>query len=297
MARVLISGGSGLIGQYLRQVLISKGYEVAWLSRGGTVKKNTPYFVPVFTWNYHLKTIDSEAFHFAENVIHLSGANIGTQRWTRRRRKELWESRVLASRFLVNALKKYRQTSHLISASAIGYYDLKEKNSSPCKEGDPPGFGFLPRMVYQWEREVQMSPFPVCLARFGVVLSKQGSILKRLSQVPILQSLGSGKQILPWIHIDDVCHLLIHLLESKNLTGTFNAVAPEKVSQRDFCRKLALVQNKAYIDWSVPSWVLKLFFGKMAEVLLTGKHICSDKIRDTGFKFKYSELEQALRNV
>ena len=295
MSKVLISGGSGLIGRHLTEKLLSKGYEVAWLSRksGGI---NPLPGVAVFQWDYRLGKIPAEACHFAENVIHLSGANISAKRWTKKRKKELWDSRVLASAFLISALKKHRQTCRIISASAIGYYDLMKKQT-PCKEGDAPGFSWLSSLVYRWEKEMQKSSFPLCIVRLGVVLSGKGGIIEKLEHAPLLQPLGSGKQILSWIHIEDVCQMLIYLMEHKTLAGIFNAVAPEEVSQRLFFREFASAKKKRYSNWAIPEWILKLLLGKMAEVLLIGKHICSKKIETTGFRFKYPRLKQALKNL
>lgn len=299
MPRILITGGSGLIGTQLTKKLICKGYEVAILSRS-TKDKNE---VKTYFWNVEKNEIEKGALESADYIIHLAGTNIGDGRWTENRKNEIINSRVKSLQFISEKLKVCKkQPIAFISASAIGYYGAITSDKI-FNEEDSPNLDFLSDVCQQWEKNTESfskSGIRTVIFRTGVVLSKQGGILARMLapiKLGLGSTIGSGKQFIPWIHIDDLSEIYIKAIEDSEMNGVYNAVAPEHKTNNDFTKALAFVLNKPLWLPSIPSIFLKLIFGKKSELLLYGSRVSSEKLIAAGYNFKYPKLEAALKNL
>jgi uncharacterized protein (TIGR01777 family) len=295
--RILITGASGLLGTRLTQILHERGYEVLHLSRS---REHTT--VKTYLWNIWKQTIESEAITDTDAIIHLAGASVAEGRWTPARKKEIIDSRIDSTALLFDALTKHpNRVKVFLSASAIGYYGFNK--SQVFNEDDEPGKDFLAQVTTQWEQAVKKIETPairVVRIRIGVVLSAKGGALKPIAKTAkafIGSPLGSGNQYVSWVHIDDVCNAFIHALEREELSGAYNAVAPGFVTNRDLTKAVISVLHKPMIFPAVPAFVLKLMFGEMAEIVLNGSKVSSEKILATGFTFKYPSLKPALENL
>jgi uncharacterized protein (TIGR01777 family) len=299
MATVLITGGTGLVGRHLGKKLKEKGYDVAILSR--TSKQGTD--LPVYTWDLEKWEIEKEAIERTDYIIHLAGAGIGDRRWTKKRKQVIIDSRVKTGQLIFSKIKEQRKNlKAFISASAIGYYGMVTTDKI-FTEQDPPANDFLGDTCRQWEemsnnfkdlgiRTVQI--------RTGVILTSNGGALSKMI-IPVKMGIGSavgnGNQYLPWIQIDDLCGIYIKAIENKQMTGAYNAVAPEHLTNKEFTRKLARILKKPFWFPNIPAVVMKLIFGEMSEMLLNGSKVSADKINATGYRFLFPDLESALKHL
>lgn len=299
MNKILISGGSGLVGKHLTTKLIEKGYQVAWLSRNPS--KNPQ--VKIFQWDVAQGTIDAQALDFADAIVHLAGAGIADKPWSKKRKQEIVDSRVKSTELIVEHLKKHNKSPKvMVAASAIGYYGAVN-SSKVFVETDPPASDFLGTTTQQWEKSTHAFRelgIPTIQFRFGVVLSKEGGALNKMA-LPVKFGLGapvgSGKQIVPWIHIDDLCEMIIMAIEQQLIDGIYNAVAPGQDSNSAFMKTLAKVMNKPYFLPAVPGFLLKISMGEMADMVLKGSAISAQKIQNAGYTFQFTELKLALKNL
>ena len=223
MKKVLITGGTGLIGKRLSFLLASRGYEVRILSRSNSLKNN----YKTFLWNVTEQYINDSAFEGLNHIIHLAGAGIADKRWSEKRKKEIIDSRVASTNLLYNTVKRLEiPLSSFISASATGFYGAVTSETI-FKEIDKPAKDFLGKVCSLWERSIfQFKEIKIrtVALRTGIVLSKDGGALKKM-KTPIITALGNGKQYMPWIHIDDLCELYIKAIEDQEFKGAFNAVS------------------------------------------------------------------------
>lgn len=299
MNKILISGGSGLVGKHLTTKLIEKGYQVAWLSRNPS--KNPQ--VKIFQWDVTQGTIDAQALDFADAIVHLAGAGIADKSWSKKRKQEIVDSRVKSAELIVEQLKKHKKSPKvLVAASAIGYYGAVNSDQT-FVETDPPASDFLGTTTQQWEKstnDFRELGIPTVQFRLGVVLSKKGGALNKMA-LPVKYGLGapvgSGKQIVPWIHVDDLCEMFIMAIDERLPEGIYNAVAPVKDTNRKFMKTLAEVMNKPFFLPPVPGFLLKFSIGEMADMVLKGSAISAQKIQDAGYTFQYTELKDALKNL
>jgi len=258
-----------------------------------------------FEWNIKEKTINAAAFEGVTHIIHLAGANISEKRWTDERKKELISSRVDSADLILKTLqeKKIRLKS-FISASGINYYGTKTTDTV-FTENDGPGNDFLSEVVVLWERAAdqfkeQNLAERVVKIRTAVVLSEKDGALKKMLptiKMGIGSALGSGKQYMPWIHIEDICSIYESALKNNMMDGAFNAVAPQHTTNQNLTKKIAEVLKKPLFMPNVPGFVLKLIFGELADALLEGSRASAEKIQKTGFQFKFPDLKAALENL
>lgn len=299
MSNVLITGGTGLIGKRLTGILLEKGYNVSFLSR----RSNNSGSVKVYKWHLKNKKIESGAIENADYIIHLAGAGIADKRWTNKRKKEIISSRVESSNLLIEKIKSSNNKPKVfISASAIGYYGMATSEKI-FNENDKAGSDFLGECCLLWEGASE----PVggvgirrVVIRTGLVLSDKGGALPKFilpSKYYIDGTLGSGKQYMPWIHIDDLCNIYIKAIEDGFMQGTYNAVAPEHITNKDFNTELRKVIKKKAIFPKTPEFLLKIVLGEMADMLTKGSRVSSKKILATGLKFRFSELKDALKDL
>ena len=297
METILITGGTGLIGKHLCNLLRSKGYKVTILSRSNSDNPNT-YF-----WDIEKDFIEQKAVEQADYIIHLAGAGIADERWTKKRKKELIDSRVLSTQLLYKKVVQFNPNlKGFIAASGIGYYGAVTSEKIHT-ENDAVGTDFLATICKLWEKESMMFDainIRTIILRTGIVLSKNGGAYEKISKpikIGVGAALGSGKQYMPWIHITDLCNMYLNAIENTELHGIYNAVSPEQVTNDEFTSSAAFSLNKKIRLPNVPSFVLKTLLGKLAVILLEGSRVTSEKIIATRFSFKYASLKEALKDV
>ena len=296
---ILISGGSGFIGKHLTDLLIEKGFSVSILSRSD--KKNTAN-ISYFKWDVSNHIIDEAAVLNADYVIHLAGENIAEKRWTAKRKAAIIDSRVQSMQLIYSVLKKNnKKLDAFISASAVGIYGAVN-GEEICTEETPPAHDFLGSTCQKWEGAVDFIEnlhIRTVKIRTASVLGKNGGFLKKL--VPMFKYrlgsvLGSGKQYMPWIHVDDLCHVYLEAVVNENMNGPYNVAINDNTNNKIFSKTLAKVFG--YSIWlpNVPAFVLKLAMGEMSKIVLNGRRVSSEKLEKLGFQFKYKNLEEALRD-
>ena len=299
MTRVLISGGNGLIGQELCKHLQQKGYEVAILSRGSRPETNTQ----AYYWDINRNEIDREAINNCDFIIHLAGANIGEKRWTTKRKQAIISSRIKSAELIFsNINRQNNKLKAFITASAVGYYGALTTEKI-FRETDSAATDFLGETCSLWEKaadqftEIGMRTVKI---RTGVVLSKEGGALTKLllpAKLGLASAIGTGKQYMPWIHMDDLCAIYIQAVENEEMKGAFNAVAPEHITNKAFARKMARAIHMPFWFPNIPAFIMKLFFGEMSVMLLSGSRISSDKIQAAGYQFRFLKLDAALSSL
>lgn len=296
---VLITGGNGLIGKYLTSALLAEGYKVSHLSR----QTNSFGKVRVFRWEPAHEYLNPEAFEGIDCLVHLSGANIGEKRWSLSRKKEIRSSRVDSANLLFRTVReKNINLKAFVTASAVGYYGSLTSERI-FTEGDPPSDDFLGTTCRLWEESADLFEgigIRTVKIRTAVVLAKNDSALDKLmkpARFGLVLRLGNGKQYFPWIHINDLCDIYLKAIKDQNMSGPYNAVAPEHVNHDDFVRTMASVMEKPVFLPHVPAWILRAVLGKKSEIVLTGSRISSEKIINAGYSFRYENLAGALKSV
>lgn len=298
MAKVLITGGTGLVGQHLSKMLLSKGYEVAILGR----TKKTGTTIPMFYWDVNKNIIDKEAIKSVDYIIHLAGVNIAGKRWTKNRKQEIIDSRVKSTKLLFNNIDPNHKLKAFISASAIGYYGIITSNHI-FTETDPPANDFLGETCRLWEdsaNKFQNQGIRTVKIRTGIVLSIQDGALSKMIKPFKLgfgSALGSGKQFMPWIHIDDLCEIYIKAIEDSEMNGAYNAVAPKHINNIEFSQEITKRLKRPFWSVNIPAFLLKLHLGEMADILLKGSRVSPDKIIASGYNFKNPTLKSALKKL
>lgn len=299
MANILISGGTGLVGTRLCEVLSARGHEVRVLSRS---PKTHSEALKVYQWDLKRGTIDRAALDGIDGVIHLAGAGIADMRWTEARKRVIISSRVDSAELIKSALRNEgHKPDFFITASGSNYYGTVT-SSHIYSETDPAGSDFLGRCCELWENAAfnENPAGRVVALRTGVVFSKSGGALEKL--VPPIRfwlgaALGSGKQFVPWIHLSDLVNMYVKAVEDSSLSGAYNAVAPQHLAQSDQTAIIASILKKPLWLPNVPAFVLKAALGEMSSIVLEGSRLSADKIQKAGFAFKYDTAEAALEDA
>lgn len=295
--RILIGGGSGLIGRSLTALLEEHDYEISWLSRSPKqYEQNT------FYWDPSEGTIDPNALDDIDVIIQLAGAGIADKPWTDRRREILKSSRIDSHRTIIQAIKDRKdQPSLYLAPSAIGYYG--DRGDKWLTETAEPGEGFLPDLTQRWEATAdEAAEIGLRLVKFriGLVLSSDGGMLKELLPYykwGIGTVFGSGKQFYSWIHIRDLCRMFLFAIREEEISGVYNAVAPNPVRNEHFARALRSALKRPGVLLPAPAFALRLFMGDMSKALLDSARVSPEKIKQAGFSFEYPELQQALKDL
>ncbi len=301
---VLITGGTGLVGKALTRVLVKKGYKVIILTRnaGGKEQQDSVVYA---AWNVNKQQIDIAALQQADYIIHLAGAGVVEKKWTAAYKKEIQDSRTESSRLIIDALKNNEnKVKAIISASAIGWYGADTEPVKPFTEDDAADDSFLGQTCKLWEAGIEpVTTLGKRLVKFriGIVLSNDGGALvefKKPLHFGVAAILGNGKQMVSWVHIDDLCNLFITGIENENLSGSYNASAPNPVSNKALTITLAkAMKGKFYIPMHVPAFVLKIMMGQRSIEVLKSTTVNCKKIMDAGFEYTFKTIEAAMEDL
>ncbi len=301
MKTIGITGGTGFLGKHLTELLVSRGYDVIIFTRDPKEHPATTH-IRYALWNIEKQQADVKAIASLDAVVHLAGESIAAKRWTAKRKQEILESRILGTSFLVKQLMMYgAQCNTFISASAIGYYG-PDNGREPFTEDMPPANDFLADVCKQWEAacipiEQQMR---CVLFRFGIIMGKDGGAFpqfEKSTRFGILPMLGGGRQIISWIHVEDLSLMLLHALEQDEMKGAFNAVSPTPVSQRLLMYTIQHNKGRLPIGIPIPAFALKLALGEMSIELLKSCTVSNAKIAATGFIYEYPTIASAVGQI
>lgn len=293
--RVLIAGGSGFLGQKLAIRLRAEGHQVQILTRRSSSSD-------AITWNPD-GTPGALAQHLdgADVVVNLAGETLAKWPWTAQRMDAIRTSRVLSTRTIATAIVQCtRPPSVFVSASGVGYYGPHD--DEPITESSPPGTDFLARVCVEWEREARAAQSAVtrlCLVRTGLPLSISGGALPVMLlpfKFGVGGTVGSGRQYLPWIHLDDWTSMVMWMMTSDQAAGAFNASAPEPVTNREFARIVGRVLRRPAV-LPAPAFAVRLALGEMSTLLLNGQRALPDHAGQLGFRFSHRALEPALKSL
>jgi uncharacterized protein (TIGR01777 family) len=286
---VLITGGTGFIGQALQKYLANAGHEVRILSRNSG-------------WDVVNQTIDPHVLDGIDAIVHLAGAGIADKRWTPARKKELISSRVDSTRLLAHALRTEKhQVRTLVSASAIGFYGA-DSGQKTCTETTESGADFLAACTRAWEVAVdEITGLRVVKLRIGLVMERDGGIFPVLAQPIHLFAgfiLGVGNQGQSWIHRQDLVKMFAHVLTDERAHGVYNAVAPEPLTHAAMTREIAGALHRPVWWPHVPAFMLRLILGEMACLVTGGNFVSAEKIqKELGFTFTYKRFSEAIKQL
>ena len=299
METVLITGATGTIGGQLIPLLIQVGYSVRILTRN---KQKNGINTAIFEWDVQKEYIEEGALDGVDHIIHLAGSSV-SQRWTTDRKQEILDSRIKSAGLLLKHLKLPLKS--FISASGISYYGTKtvdkiftEEDSIKFNQSD-----FLAQVTHNWENaadQFKSKAGRVVKMRTPVVMSKTGGALERMAKpikMGVGSALGSGKQWVPWVHIEDLCQAYILALKNEDMSGAYNISAPEHLTNKMLTKAIANQLNRKLIMPRVPGFILKILFGKMANIVLLGSRVDGTKITSLGFDYEHKTIKSALGNL
>lgn len=299
--KIIITGGTGLVGRALTKQLQAEGHEVSWLSRseGGTKGVKT------YVWNVREQRIDPEALAGKDALIHLAGAGVADKSWTSARKQIILESRTKSTALLEKTLAGMPAEARpkvVVCASAIGIYG-NDTGAAPLTEESPFGNDFLADVTRQWEeasRKIESLVERLALIRIGVVFAKEGGALEKIAQ-PVRffagAPLGSGEQYMSWVHIQDLVRIFTFALQNENFKGAANAVAPKPATNAEVTASIANALKRPLILPNVPAFALKLGLGEMASIVLTGSYVQPQALENLGFDFQFPELDAAVKDL
>jgi uncharacterized protein len=285
--KVLVTGASGFIGGHLSRRLASAGHEVLPVGR-----------TPGRGYDWSEASLE-RGVAAADAIVHLAGENIGGGRWTAARKRRIIDSRVQLTTRLAR-LAASRRPQCFVSASAVGFYPTSETET--YDETSPSGSGFLAEVCRAWEAATapaSAAGVRTAIVRTAIVLGKDGGALPKMAlpvKLFVGGPVGSGRQWMSWIHVEDLANLYLAILENPQAQGVFNATAPNPVTNAELTQALGRVLGRPTF-MRVPAFVLRLALGEMAEMLLTGQRVQSRRVRELDFPFRYVEIEPALRAI
>ncbi|MZH04150.1 MAG: TIGR01777 family protein [Nitrospinae bacterium] len=293
--KILVTGATGFVGKTLLPILADKGHELIVLTRDSKLASvRLPVACKIIEWD------KIPLMEGIEAVINLCGENIAGGRWTYKRKQLIYDSRVLSTRSLIDYfLKNKHPIKTWISASAIGIYE----STLVPNESAPNGNGFLAKVCKDWEEETfkakELLQIRTVAFRIGMVLGSDGGAMEKL--LPLFKlglggNISNGNQWMSWIHVRDLANLIMEAIENPSCEGPINAVSPNPVTNREFTSTLAKALKRPAI-LPVPAWVLKLILGEMSQILINSQKVSTDSIKNSGFKFIYPKIKDALKNI
>jgi uncharacterized protein len=295
--KILVTGSTGLVGSALIPALESKGHQIVRLVRSPPQNKETEIF-----WDPEKGTLDAGELEGIDAAVHLAGENLADGRWNEEKKRRIRESRVKGTRLLSEALAKLkRKPQVLVSASAVGFYG--NRGDEILTEQSASGADFVAEVCREWELATQPAALVgvrVVSLRFGVIFSSEGGALKKMLfpfKMGVGGKLGSGRQYMSWITLDDAVGVIEFALENEKLRGPVNAVAPDALTNKEFTKDLGSALSRPTI-FPIPAFMVRLAFGEMAdETLLTSQRVEPLRLKEEGYIFKYPELKSALKHV
>jgi uncharacterized protein (TIGR01777 family) len=298
--RTLVTGATGFVGRRL----LSKLEKPVVLSRDAAKaeKALAQFGVEAFAWEPQERPAPAEAFDGIDAIFHLAGDSVADGRWTAAKKARIRESRVLGTRHLVTTLRALtHRPKVLVSASAVGIYG--SRGDDPLDESSPPADDFLAEVCTAWEheavaaRELGIRVVPV---RVGIVLGENGGALSKMLlpfKLGLGSPLGSGKQYMPWIHIDDLVGIMLHAAKNDSIVAPLNGTAPHPVTNREFTMVLGTVLGRPTFMPPLPGFVLRVMLGEFATALLGSQRVYPRATQASGYRFQLGELEPALRTI
>ena len=295
---ILLAGATGLVGEQLISRLLANGHQVSILARKAIQKEG----VKVFLWDVYQQKIDNQALEGIDTIINLTGEGIADKPWTEERKQQIIDSRVKSAELIFRAIKATNAAiESYISASAIGIYGDRE--DEVLDEESLNGTGFMADCCIAWEKAADQGialGIRVVKVRIGIVLSEKGGALASMEKPVnyfVGAGLGSGKQWMPWIHIDDLVNIFVHAVANQTMFDAYNATAPSPVTNQTFTKTLGKILHRPIWPFNVPKFVLKAILGEMSILPLISTNTSAQKILNTGFQFRYLDLEDALKAV
>ncbi len=301
--KVLVTGATGFVGKKLVRELTREGHTVNVLSRNpDTVGEKIAAPVTAFAWHPEKERPPAAALDGVQAIFHLAGEGVADKRWTEKQKKKIYDSRVLGTRHLVEAVHAMTgpKPTALISASAIGFYG--DRGSENLTESSSVGTGFLAEVCRDWEKEEQLasvSGLRVVSLRIGIVLGREGGMLKKV--LPIFKTglagpLGNGQQSMSWIHVEDLVSLFLHAWKHENIQGIVNAVSPSPLTNGEFTKDLGRALNRpAFLP--APAFGLKLVLGELSGLLLGSQKVLPERAAQSGFVYRFPRLTSALADL
>lgn len=294
--KIILTGGTGLIGAKLGKALVERGHEIVLLTRNlKSAKEKVTYPHTSVQWDGEKETVSAEVFKDVDGVVHLAGVGINEQRWNDAFKKRLKDSRILSTALLLkNAPKNLK---FFVGASAIGYYPKKDQ---PMFEDEPVADNFFGQLCKGWEDTayefLDNTRTRICHLRTGVVMAPKGGALEQM--LPVLKSglggpLGNGKQIMSWVDIEDIIGMYIFSIENEKASGPLNAVAPEAVSNKEMTQLIGRLISKP-VAIPAPKLGIRMILGEVANYILMSQNISSQKIESLGYVFKFRTIESSL---
>lgn len=296
--QILITGATGLVGTKIISALQKAGHTVSILSR----KETSIPAVKTYIWDVYQDKIDANCMTGIDTIIHLAGENIAAKKWTPKRKQQIIDSRVLSTQLLYKTIKETNASIEtIVSASAVGYYG--DCGEEILTEDTASGYGFMADCCNQWEHVVDKGKshgIRIVKYRIGVILAKGEGALASLEK-PIKffvgTALGSGKQWVPWVHIDDIVSMFVNAVENPLMSGAYNACAPFPVTNKTLTKSIAHILHRPVWPFNVPESLLKIILGEMSEVIFISTNTSAQKLLSADFKFKFTQLKDALSDI
>lgn len=301
MKTIGITGGTGFVGSRLSKLLQDSGYKVIIFTRN-VRRPLTGNKLEFAEWDPPINRCDKDALEKIDAMVHLAGAGIADKRWTDERKREIVDSRVDATNFIVSQITNNApKCKTFISASATGYYG-PDQDGHPFIEADPAYNDFLGETCAKWEEAATQTPDNIrtAILRFGIVLGKESGAFKEFAKpmsMGVKPILGSGNQVVSWIHIDDLTRMILFILEHQDVKGVYNAVSPHPVTHAQLMRSIAKAKGGIKIPVPVPAFLLKLLLGEMSIEILKSCTVSADKVQAAGYEFQHPEIGEAAKDI
>jgi len=296
--KVTVSGATGRVGQHLVAALKERGDDVVALSRDPD-RAGEQLGVKAYAWDLKHEAVPKEALAGRDAVVHLAGEDVG-QRWSKEVKAEILDSREKGTRNMVHSIFETKPRPRaFICASASGYYGAR--GGEPVDELEPPGSDWLADVVARWERQAETAKVGIrmVIVRTGIVLDAEGGALARM--LPFFKAgvggpVGSGKQYMPWIHLDDLVGIYLAAIDHDRFNGAINASAPEPVTNKQFAKALGHALHRPAVA-PVPGFTIKLMYGEMSQIVLKGVRMVPGRAAELGYEFAHTDIDEALRSA